>query len=90
MGIILVTSPEKESTSKRLFFSTIFLKQMQIFCVWQEKALVLVYKCGQKMLNNLYYQGSLIYKSCKLVKGYKIKRKEVRIMKKKIIAFILF
>lgn len=33
-----VTSAEKESTSKRLFFSTIFPEQMQVFCAWQEKA----------------------------------------------------
>ena len=33
-----VTSAEKETGSKRLFFSTIFPKQLQIFCAWQEKA----------------------------------------------------
>ena len=33
-----VTSSEKESSSRRLFFSTIFPEQMQIFCAWQEKA----------------------------------------------------
>ena len=33
-----VTSPEKESGSRRLFFSTIFPKQLQIFCAWQEKS----------------------------------------------------
>lgn len=33
-----VTSTKKESASKRLFFSTIFPEQMQIFCAWQEKA----------------------------------------------------
>ena len=33
-----VTSSERENTSKRLFFSTIFPEQLQIFCVWQEKA----------------------------------------------------
>ena len=33
-----VTSAEKESTSRRLFFSTIFPEQMQIFCAWQEKS----------------------------------------------------
>lgn len=32
-----VTSTEKESDSRRLFFSTIFPEQMQIFCAWQEK-----------------------------------------------------
>ena len=33
-----VTSPEKDSSSRRLFFSTIFPEQLQIFCAWQEKA----------------------------------------------------
>ena len=33
-----VTSAEKDSTSRRLFFSIIFPEQMQIFCAWQEKA----------------------------------------------------
>lgn len=33
-----VTSSEKESNSRRLFFSTIFPEQLQIFCAWQEKA----------------------------------------------------
>ena len=33
-----VTSSEKGSSSRRLFFSTIFPEQMQIFCAWQEKA----------------------------------------------------
>lgn len=33
-----VTSAEKETGSKRLFFSTIFPEQLQIFCAWQEKA----------------------------------------------------
>lgn len=33
-----VTSAEKENTSRRLFFSTIFPEQMQIFCAWQEKS----------------------------------------------------
>ena len=33
-----VTSPEKESGSRRLFFSTIFPEQLQIFCAWQEKS----------------------------------------------------
>ena len=33
-----VTSSEKESSSRRLFFSTIFPEQLQIFCAWQEKA----------------------------------------------------
>ena len=32
-----VTSPEKESASRRLFFSTIFPEQLEIFCAWQEK-----------------------------------------------------
>ena len=33
-----VTSPEQECGSRRLFFSTIFPAQLQIFCAWQEKA----------------------------------------------------
>lgn len=33
-----VTASEKEQGSRRLFFSTIFPHQMQIFCAWQEKA----------------------------------------------------
>ena len=33
-----VTSPEKNSSSRRLFFSTIFPEQLQIFCAWQEKS----------------------------------------------------
>ena len=33
-----VTSPEKNSPSRRLFFSTVFPEQMQIFCAWQEKS----------------------------------------------------
>ena len=34
----LVTSPEKESGSRRLFFSTIFPEQLRILCAWQEKS----------------------------------------------------
>ena len=33
-----VTSSERENTSRRLFFSTIFPEQLQLFCAWQEKA----------------------------------------------------
>jgi len=33
-----VTSPEKCSGSRRLFFSTVFPEQLQIFCAWQEKS----------------------------------------------------
>ena len=33
-----VTSREKESASRRLFFSTIFPEQPEIFCAWQEKS----------------------------------------------------
>ena len=33
-----VTSPEKGSNSRRLFFSTIFPEQLEIFCAWQEKS----------------------------------------------------
>ena len=32
-----VTTPEKNSCTRRLFFSTIFPEQLQIFCAWQEK-----------------------------------------------------
>jgi len=33
-----VTSTEKNSGSRRLFFSTVFPEQLHIFCAWQEKA----------------------------------------------------
>ncbi len=33
-----VTAPEKTQGTRRLFFSTIFPHQLQIFCAWQEKA----------------------------------------------------
>jgi len=33
-----VTSPDRETGSRRLFFSTIFPEQLQIFCAWQEKS----------------------------------------------------
>ncbi len=33
-----VTASEKAQGSRRLFFSTIFPQQMQIFCAWQEKS----------------------------------------------------
>ena len=33
-----VTATEKEHGTKRLFFSTIFPEELQIFCAWQEKA----------------------------------------------------
>ena len=33
-----VTSTEKEGGSRRLFFSTVFPEQMQVFCAWHEKA----------------------------------------------------
>lgn len=33
-----VTSAEKDSKTRRLFFSTIFPMELQIFCAWQEKA----------------------------------------------------
>ena len=32
------TATEKEHDTKRLFFSTIFPEDLQIFCAWQEKA----------------------------------------------------
>ncbi len=32
-----VTAIEKEHGTKRLFFSTIFPEDLQIFCAWQEK-----------------------------------------------------
>ena len=35
-----VTATEKEHGTKRLFFSTIFSEELQIFCAWQEKALL--------------------------------------------------
>ena len=33
-----VTSPEKCSGSRRVFFSTVFPEKLQIFCAWQEKS----------------------------------------------------
>lgn len=33
-----VTSSEKNSSTRRLFFSTIFPEQLEIFCAWQEKS----------------------------------------------------
>ena len=33
-----VTSPEKNSGARRLFFSTVFPEQLEIFCAWQEKS----------------------------------------------------
>lgn len=33
-----VTSPNKEGGGERLFFSTVFPSQLQIFCAWQEKS----------------------------------------------------
>lgn len=33
-----VTAAEKDRGTKRLFFSTVFPEQLQIFCAWQEKA----------------------------------------------------
>ena len=33
-----VTSPDKSSHTRRLFFSTVFPEQLEIFCAWQEKS----------------------------------------------------
>lgn len=33
-----VTASEKSSSTRRLFFSTVFPEQLQIFCAWQEKS----------------------------------------------------
>ena len=33
-----VTSADKKNGSRRLFFSTVFPEQLQIFCAWQEKS----------------------------------------------------
>lgn len=33
-----VTASEKSTVSRRLFFSTVFPEQLQIFCAWKEKA----------------------------------------------------
>lgn len=35
--VALVTSTDKEGSSRRLFFSTFFPEQISIFCAWQEK-----------------------------------------------------
>lgn len=36
--MVYVTASEKSSDTRRLFFSTVFPEQLQIFCAWQEKA----------------------------------------------------
>ena len=36
--LAFVTATGKESSARRLFFSTIFPEQLSIFCAWQEKA----------------------------------------------------
>ena len=33
-----VTAPKNDSSSRRLFFSTVLPEQLQIFCAWQEKS----------------------------------------------------
>lgn len=33
-----VTAAERESSTRRLFFSTVFPEQLQVFCAWQEMA----------------------------------------------------
>ncbi len=33
-----VTSPSREGGTRRLFFSTVFPSQLQVFCAWQEKS----------------------------------------------------
>ena len=33
-----VTSADKENGGRRLYFSTVFPEQLQIFCAWQEKS----------------------------------------------------
>ena len=33
-----VTSPSREGGARRLFFSTVFPSQLQVFCAWQEKS----------------------------------------------------
>ena len=33
-----VTSPAKDCVTRRLFFSTVFPEQLEIFCAWQEKS----------------------------------------------------
>lgn len=35
---VYVTATEKEHGTKRLFFSTVFTENTQIFCAWHEKA----------------------------------------------------
>ena len=35
-----VTSPDKSSHTRRLFFRTVFPEQLEIFCAWQEKSLL--------------------------------------------------
>ena len=36
--MVYVTSPSKDSSTRRLFFSTVFPQQLEIFCAYQEKS----------------------------------------------------
>lgn len=51
-----VTSAEKDSKTRRLFFSTIFPMELQIFCAWQEKA-----PLNQTGSNRMRYIPLLLY-----------------------------
>ena len=51
-----VTATEKEHGTKRLFFSTIFPENLQIFCAWQEKA-----PLNQTGSNRMEYIPLLLY-----------------------------
>lgn len=51
-----VTSPAKDSSTRRLFFSTVFPQQLEIFCTWQEKSLL-----NQTGISRLQYIPLLLY-----------------------------
>ncbi len=65
-----VTSPEKESGSRHLFFSTIFPEQLQIFCSYMVRS-----RKGIEMLVNLinisYCAMKLLPYSDELFYGYR-------------------
>lgn len=51
-----VTSPAKDSSTRRLFFSTIFPEQLEIFCAYQEKS-----PLNQTGSNRMQYIPILLY-----------------------------
>ena len=51
-----VTSPAKDCGTRRLFFSTVFPEQLEIFCAWQEKS-----PLNQTGSNRMQYIPILLY-----------------------------